>query len=80
MACLVDPTCAGGAKVTFLYKLVAGASDKSYGLNVARLARLPDAVIECARLRSAHFEKRLRPLPPPPAPAAVGRKWARNGG
>lgn len=30
--------------VTFLYKLVSGACPKSYGINVARLARLPEKV------------------------------------
>jgi DNA mismatch repair ATPase MutS len=46
----------GMATVTFLYKLVDGACPKSYGLNVARLAHLPEAVIARARQKSEEFE------------------------
>ncbi len=35
-------------KVTFLYKLESGPANKSYGVNVARLANLPDSLIERA--------------------------------
>jgi DNA mismatch repair protein MutS len=35
--------------IIFLYKLIEGKSDKSYGINVARLAGLPERVIERAR-------------------------------
>lgn len=35
-------------KITFLYKVAAGRSTKSYGINVARLAQLPQVVIERA--------------------------------
>ena len=37
-----------GHTITFLRKIVPGAADKSYGIQVARLAGLPDAVIERA--------------------------------
>ncbi|QBG47068.1 DNA mismatch repair protein MutS [Verrucomicrobia bacterium S94] len=37
-----------GDSITFLRKIVPGAADKSYGIQVARLAGLPDAVIERA--------------------------------
>ena len=46
-----------GARVTFLYKYTAGACPKSYGLNVARLARLPESIILRAAEKSAEFEK-----------------------
>ena len=46
-----------GARVTFLYKYTAGACPKSYGLNVARLARLPEAIILRAAEKSAEFER-----------------------
>ena len=36
-------------EVTFLYKVVAGAAQKSYGVYVAKLAGLPPAVIERAK-------------------------------
>ncbi|MFV0381574.1 MAG: DNA mismatch repair protein MutS [Breznakia sp.] len=35
-------------EVIFLYKIVAGKADKSYGVNVARLAKLPDEVLNRA--------------------------------
>jgi DNA mismatch repair protein MutS len=37
-----------GDTITFLRKIVPGAADKSYGIQVARLAGLPDEVIERA--------------------------------
>ena len=37
-----------GETITFLRKIVPGAADKSYGIQVARLAGLPDEVIERA--------------------------------
>ncbi len=38
-----------GDEVIFLYKLVPGRSDRSYGIQVARMAGLPEAVVERAR-------------------------------
>ena len=46
-------------EVTFLYKLCNGSSPRSYGINVARLARLPDVVIQIAMEQSADFETKL---------------------
>ena len=66
MSCFADAGSEGaggasgcGPRVTFLYKLIPGSSDKSYGMNVARLARLPASVIACAQERSESFEKAL---------------------
>lgn len=36
-------------KVTFLYKMVLGATNKSYGVNVARLAHLPEELLSRAK-------------------------------
>ena len=36
------------SKLTFLHKIKLGAVDKSYGLNVASLAHLPDSLIKRA--------------------------------
>ena len=36
-------------KVTFLYRVNEGKADKSYGINVARLAKLPNSVLERAK-------------------------------
>lgn len=37
-------------KVTFLYKMIPGATNKSYGVNVARLAHLPETLLERAKI------------------------------
>lgn len=42
-------------EVTFLYRLCAGSSPKSYGINVARLAGLPLDVIRMALAEAAKF-------------------------
>ena len=38
-----------GDDIVFLRKIVKGGADKSYGIQVAKLAGLPDAVIERAK-------------------------------
>lgn len=43
--------------ITFLYKLADGPSDKSHGLNVARLAKLPESIISTAQRESLRFER-----------------------
>lgn len=43
-------------KVTFLYKMKEGSMDRSYGINVARLAGLPQEVTERADELLASFE------------------------
>ncbi|KAI3898467.1 hypothetical protein MKX03_026047, partial [Papaver bracteatum] len=43
-------------EITFLYKLVPGMSDKSFGLNVARLAQLPSSCIARAAVMAAKLE------------------------
>ncbi|KAG0003387.1 Mismatch repair protein msh3 [Entomortierella chlamydospora] len=45
--------------IVFLYKLVPGVSLKSYGLNVARMAKLPLSLITRARIKSKELEKVL---------------------
>ncbi len=52
-------------QVVFLYKVVEGSSDHSYGIHVAKLAGLPSAVISRARqvlneLEKANPRRRLR--------------------
>ena len=46
--------------VTFLYRLADGVADKSYGLNVARLADLPQDLVMRAKERAAMFEDGLK--------------------
>ncbi|GGC80711.1 DNA mismatch repair protein MutS [Chelatococcus reniformis] len=50
-------------EVVFLHEVVAGAADRSYGIQVARLAGLPPAVIERAKLILAELEKGEREKP-----------------
>ena len=47
-------------KVTFLYKVKDGRADRSYGVNVARLAGLPEAVIERAKGLQKELESKKR--------------------
>eukprot|EP01138_Halocafeteria_seosinensis_P012515 gb/GECG01012788.1/.p1 GENE.gb/GECG01012788.1/~~gb/GECG01012788.1/.p1 ORF type:complete len:1600 (+),score=274.54 gb/GECG01012788.1/:1-4800(+) len=59
MDCMVEDGKDTASSVTFLYRLKHGACPKSYGLNVARLARLPEEVIQRAKEKSEEFEKSL---------------------
>ena len=45
-------------KVTFLYKVKEGKANRSYGIHVASLAKLPDAVIDRAKSLLKEFENR----------------------
>jgi DNA mismatch repair protein MutS len=44
-------------RIVFLRKIVQGAADRSYGIQVARLAGLPAAVVERAREILTNLEK-----------------------
>jgi DNA mismatch repair protein MutS len=53
-------------EVVFLHKIVPGAADKSYGIQVARLAGVPRAVVERAKeilaeLENQHLDSQGRP-------------------
>jgi DNA mismatch repair protein MutS len=43
-------------EIIFLRKIVAGSADRSYGIQVARLAGLPKAIIERAQAILEHLE------------------------
>ncbi|MBV9953633.1 MAG: DNA mismatch repair protein MutS [Pseudolabrys sp.] len=49
--------------VVFLHEVVAGAADRSYGIQVAKLAGLPPTVIERAKLVLAKLEEEDRASP-----------------
>jgi DNA mismatch repair protein MutS len=51
------------SEVVFLHEVVAGAADRSYGIQVAKLAGLPAAVIERAKLVLAELEAEDRTSP-----------------
>lgn len=46
----------GGKEVVFLYEVAEGTSHRSYGLNVARLADVPEKVIDVAEGKSRELE------------------------
>ena len=46
--------------ITFLYKLIDGATQKSYGSHVARLAGVEELVVQRAIDMSAAFEEQSR--------------------
>lgn len=45
-------------QVTFLYKIKDGRADRSYGINVARLAKLPESVLDRAQVLLNSFEQK----------------------
>jgi DNA mismatch repair protein MutS len=51
-------------EVVFLHEVVPGAADRSYGIQVAKLAGLPPSVIERAKLVLAKLEAEDRAAPP----------------
>jgi DNA mismatch repair protein MutS len=77
-------------EVIFLHEVRQGAADRSYGVQVARLAGLPPAVIDRAKVVLDALEKGeregsaqkaviddlplFRAAPPAPAPRAVARE------
>jgi DNA mismatch repair protein MSH3 len=50
----------GPEEVVFLYEVADGIAHRSYGLNVARLAHLPESVLDVARVKSAELEYAIR--------------------
>ncbi|XP_012941985.1 DNA mismatch repair protein Msh6 [Aplysia californica] len=65
MACMVeneneeDPS---QETITFLYKFVKGACPKSYGFNAARLASIPEEVIQSALKKAKQFEQQVEDM------------------
>ncbi|XP_030011283.1 DNA mismatch repair protein Msh6 isoform X2 [Sphaeramia orbicularis] len=59
MACMVENECEDPSQetITFLYKFIGGACPKSYGFNAARLASLPEEVIQSGHKKAREFEK-----------------------
>ena len=45
-----------GQEITFLYEVGEGVAHRSYGLNVARLANVPESVLEVATVKSKELE------------------------
>ncbi|KAI4131313.1 MAG: hypothetical protein LQ338_001268 [Usnochroma carphineum] len=49
-----------GQDITFLYEVGQGVAHRSYGLNVARLANVPESVLEVAAVKSKELEREVR--------------------
>ncbi|XP_054978282.1 DNA mismatch repair protein Msh6 isoform X2 [Sorex araneus] len=64
MACMVENECEDPSQetITFLYKFIKGACPKSYGFNAARLANLPEEVIQKGHRKAREFEKMTQSL------------------
>lgn len=50
----------GEEEITFLYEVGEGVAHRSYGLNVARLARIPKKVIDIAAQKSKEMEYEMK--------------------
>lgn len=50
----------GDEEITFLYEVADGVAHRSYGLNVARLARIPRKVLEVAARKSRELEDEIK--------------------
>jgi len=65
-----------GDEIVFLHRLEPGGADRSYGIQVAQLAGLPEPVVARAwqvlRLLEAEHHVAHQPAPPPPDAAQLG--------
>lgn len=62
MACMVENECDDDPSqetITFLYKFISGACPKSYGFNAARLANIPEEVIQSGHRKAREFERSI---------------------
>lgn len=66
----------GDEEITFLYEVAEGVAHRSYGLNVARLARIPRKVLEMAARKSRELEDEIRLRRLKGAAAMLGRVLA----
>jgi DNA mismatch repair protein MutS len=66
--------------IVFLRRLAPGGVSRSYGLAVARLAGLPEPVLDRARQILERLEQSSRQEPAPPSPPARGGQMALFGG
>ncbi|KAF3762549.1 hypothetical protein M406DRAFT_341754 [Cryphonectria parasitica EP155] len=55
-----DEQAAGDEEITFLYEVAEGVAHRSYGLNVARLARIPRRVLDVAAKKSRELEEDVK--------------------
>ncbi|XP_048793055.1 DNA mismatch repair protein Msh6 isoform X2 [Lagopus muta] len=64
MACMVENESEDPSQetITFLYKFIEGACPKSYGFNAARLADIPEEVIQRGHRKAREFEEKTMSL------------------
>ncbi|NP_001383354.1 DNA mismatch repair protein Msh6 [Gallus gallus] len=64
MACMVENESEDPSQetITFLYKFIEGACPKSYGFNAARLADIPEEIIQKGHRKAKEFEKKTMSL------------------
>lgn len=74
MECMVEDGEEDEQRITFLYTLGEGVSPNSFGINVARLAGLPEAVLSKAKRISSEFEEQVNGGPRPADSAAAMRQ------
>ncbi|CAK7205948.1 Mismatch repair protein msh3 [Sporothrix eucalyptigena] len=55
-----SPNGEGAEEITFLYEVGQGMAHRSYGLNVARLARIPQRVLDVAAQKSREMEEDIK--------------------
>jgi len=49
-------------KLAFLYQIIPGAQTKSFGIEVAKMAGIPNAVIKTAKLKLLSLDKQVKPV------------------
>ena len=64
---------ARGKDIIFLRKILPGGADRSYGIEVAKLAGLPESVVRRARTVLEELEGGAACCPPPPAERTEGQ-------
>ena len=69
-----------GRAITFLRRIIPGGADRSYGLHVARLAGLPEALLKRAEVILADLESSGSGYVPAPAEAARSSGFDGNNG
>ena len=70
-----------GDDIRFLWRILPGSADRSYGIHVARLAGVPGSVLQRAQQLLAHLESSTKPgdIPRGPSFGAAARPQARFG-
>lgn len=68
-----------GDRIVFLHKILPGSANKSYGVHVAKLAGLPEPVIEKAEMILEALEKNKEKKLGQEDPAALDNPWETQG-